>query len=130
MHDDDDDGSDGNKMDFKTIFPNNGRRQKQPEQTPQRISRRKRKRRPGLITREPTPTFQYDDGSRPSASQQKTRIKSLIFADLDISIDKLQRTLESEGITMSRIGLSDIKRAFKEDLKFLTAMGRFTPDPK
>jgi hypothetical protein len=117
MHDDDDDGSDGNKMDFKTIFPNNGRRQKQREQTPQRNERQKQTD-PSILTARPkkpktTPRYQS------TGKGIKTKVKLMVLNDPRITTDEIVERLGIDSQAISKILVSNIRMEFRSTLKLL-----------
>jgi hypothetical protein len=55
--------------------------------------------------------------------QAKTTIKRLILRNPGISVDELNQEITKRGIRISRLTLSEIRRSFLSDLKFLAAEG-------
>lgn len=117
MHDDD---YDSDRMDFKMIFPNNGRRPKTDPKFSQRKDPRKTK----------TVRHLHDFGVRPLPTEQahsngrdvKTRIKSIILKNPRISVDDLIDKLDEDADAVSRFLVCEIRREFRHSLKFLKAL--------
>jgi hypothetical protein len=112
----DHDEHDSDKMDFKAIFPNNGRR-KTGHQFPRRQEARKAKtahRRHefnvGPLQTEP---------AHGSAKGVKTRIKKLMLRHPGITVDGLIEKLGNDELFVSRFLVAEIRSEFRHTLKLL-----------
>lgn len=121
----DHDEHDSDKMDFKAIFPNNGRR-KTGQQFPQRQEARKAKTRRhrhefnvGPLQTEPA----YG-----SAKGVKTRIKMLMLRYPGITVDGLIEKLGDDAHAVSRFLVAEIRSEFRHTLKLLKALNLTVAD--
>jgi hypothetical protein len=111
----DDDDYESDKMDYRAVFPRNGRKTAQP--IPQRKEPRKAKTRHrrhefnvGLLQTEP---------AHGSAKGVKTRIKKLMLRHPGITVDGLIEKLGDDARTVSRFLVAEIRSEFRHTLKLL-----------